>query len=157
MTRSFPLRSFSQSPRVGFPRTPFQCASVDFRKGDLKRRNVPRVQGSKPQNTTFALYLVRQHAALFVLFGSLFVSFPRLASPCLASRFRHHPSRKAPGVVARLKALGASVDGLLSQEEIAVLDALPATMAAQKTSPVTPGSFRLMKKIVTKESGWPQK
>lgn len=75
---------------------------------------------------------------------------PRLTLPST-------PSQKAPGVVARLKALGASVDGLLSKEEGAVLDALPASMAAPKTSPVTPGSFRLMQKIVTKGSGWPQK
>lgn len=60
-------------------------------------------------------------------------------------------------MVARLKALGASVEGLLSEEEGAVLDALPASMAGPKTSPVTPGSFRLMQKIVTKGSEWPQK
>eukprot|EP00903_Cladosiphon_okamuranus_P013917 g12945.t1 len=66
-------------------------------------------------------------------------------------------AKAAPGVVARLKALGASVDSLLSEEERGVLDALPASMAAPKTSPVTPGSFRLMQKVVTKGSGWPQK
>eukprot|EP00752_Nemacystus_decipiens_P009894 g8827.t1 len=66
-------------------------------------------------------------------------------------------AKAAPGVVARLKALGASVEGLLSEEEGAVLDALPASMAAPKTSPVTPGSFQLMQKIVTKGSRWPQK
>lgn len=64
---------------------------------------------------------------------------------------------KAPGVVARLKALGASVQGLLSEEEGGVLDALPTSMAAAKTSPVTPGSFRLMQKVVAKGSDWPQK
>ncbi|CAM9558960.1 unnamed protein product, partial [Ectocarpus sp. 4 AP-2014] len=63
----------------------------------------------------------------------------------------------APGVVARVKALGATVDGLLSEEEIAVLDALPPSMAAAKTTPVAPGSFRLMQKILTKDSGWPEK
>lgn len=64
---------------------------------------------------------------------------------------------KAPGVVARLKALGASVEGLLSEEEGVVLDALPTSIAAAKTSPVTPGSFRLMQKIVAKGSAWPKK
>lgn len=60
-------------------------------------------------------------------------------------------------MVTRLKTLGASVEGLLSKEEGAVLDALPTSMAAAKTSPVTPGSFRLMQKIVAKGSDWPQK
>lgn len=64
---------------------------------------------------------------------------------------------KAPGVVARLKALGASVEGLLSAEESAVLESLPSSMAGPKTTPVTPGSFRLMQKIVTPGSGWPKK
>lgn len=65
--------------------------------------------------------------------------------------------RKAPGVAARLKALGAGVEGLLSAEEGAVLDNLPASLAAPKTTPVTPGSFRLMQKVLTKTSGWPAK
>ncbi len=73
------------------------------------------------------------------------------------SHTRCHIRQKAPGVVARLKTLGSSVDGLLSEEEAAVLDALPGSMASPKSSPVTPGSFQLMKKIVTKNSGWPQK
>lgn len=60
-------------------------------------------------------------------------------------------------MVARVKALGTTVDGLLSEEEIAVLDALPPSMAATKTTPVAPGSFRLMQKILTKDSGWPEK
>ncbi|CAM9687415.1 unnamed protein product [Pylaiella littoralis] len=66
-------------------------------------------------------------------------------------------AQAAPGVVARLKALGASVEGLLSEEEGVVLDALPTSIAAAKTSPVTPGSFRLMQKIVAKGSAWPKK
>ncbi|CAM9522470.1 unnamed protein product [Ectocarpus sp. 13 AM-2016] len=66
-------------------------------------------------------------------------------------------AKAAPGVVARVKALGATVDGLLSEEEIAVLDTLPPSMAATKTTPVAPGSFRLMQKILTKDSGWPEK
>lgn len=64
---------------------------------------------------------------------------------------------KAPSVASRLKALGAAVDGLLSQEDRAVLDSLPASLAAPKTAPVTPGSFRLMQKIVKKGSGWSEK
>lgn len=56
-----------------------------------------------------------------------------------------------------MKALGAAVDGLLSEEDSAVLDALPPSMASTKTTPVAPGSFRLMQKILTKESGWPEK
>ncbi|CAN0546639.1 unnamed protein product, partial [Ectocarpus sp. 12 AP-2014] len=66
-------------------------------------------------------------------------------------------AKAAPGVVARVKALGATVDGLLPEEEMAVLDALPPSMAATKTTPVAPGSFRLMQKILTKDSGWPEK
>ncbi|CAM9832790.1 unnamed protein product, partial [Hapterophycus canaliculatus] len=66
-------------------------------------------------------------------------------------------AKAAPGVVARLKTLGASVEGLLSAEESAVLDSLPSSMGAPKTTPVTPGSFRLMQKIVTQGSGWPKK
>eukprot|EP00904_Undaria_pinnatifida_P002594 jgi/Undpi1/12335/HiC_scaffold_5.g02011.m1 len=66
-------------------------------------------------------------------------------------------SKAAPGVAARLKALGAGVEGLLSAEEGAVLDNLPASLAAPKTTPVTPGSFRLMQKVLTKTSGWPAK
>ncbi|CAM9435604.1 unnamed protein product [Scytosiphon promiscuus] len=66
-------------------------------------------------------------------------------------------AKAAPGVVARLKALGASVEGLLSEEESAVLDSLPSSMASPKANPVTPGSFRLMQKIVTPGSGWPKK
>ncbi|CAB1119021.1 unnamed protein product [Ectocarpus sp. CCAP 1310/34] len=65
-------------------------------------------------------------------------------------------AKAAPGVVARVKALGATVK-LLSEEEIAVLDALPPSMAATKTTPVAPGGFRLMQKILTKDSGWPEK
>lgn len=64
---------------------------------------------------------------------------------------------KAPNVAARLKSLGTGVDGLLSEEERAILDALPASLAAPKTSPVTPGSFRLVQKIISKGSAWPDK
>ena len=60
-------------------------------------------------------------------------------------------------MVTRLKTLGATAEGLLSAEESAVLDHLPASLAAPKTSPVTPGSFRLMQKILRKNSGWPVK
>ena len=64
---------------------------------------------------------------------------------------------QAPNVVRRLKALGTSVEGLLSEEEGRVLDALPDSLAAPKTSPVSPGSFSLMKKIIKKNSNWPEK
>ena len=64
---------------------------------------------------------------------------------------------QAPNVVRRLKALGASVEGLLSEEEERVLDALPESLAAPKTSPVSPGSFSLMKKIINKNTNWPDK
>lgn len=60
-------------------------------------------------------------------------------------------------MAARLKALGATVEGLLSAEEGAVLDQLPASLAAPKSIPVTPGSFRLMQTIIRKSSVWPVK
>ncbi|CAM9910687.1 unnamed protein product, partial [Sphacelaria rigidula] len=64
---------------------------------------------------------------------------------------------QAPSVAARLKALGSSVSGLLSEEEASVLDSLPASLAGAKSSPVTAGSFPLMQKIIRKGSGWPEK
>lgn len=66
-------------------------------------------------------------------------------------------SFKAASVTGRLKSLGASVDGLLSEAEGTVLDSLPTSLAAAKTSPVTRGSFGLMQKIVSKSSNWPDK
>lgn len=66
-------------------------------------------------------------------------------------------SKAAAGVASRLKALGASVEGLLSAEEGVVLDLLPASLAAPKSSPVAPGSFRLMQTVLRKNSAWPVK
>lgn len=60
-------------------------------------------------------------------------------------------------MASRLKTLGASVDGLLTEEESAILDALPASLAAPKSSAVTPGGFPLMEKIIRKGLGWPDK
>ncbi|CAM9440026.1 unnamed protein product [Ascophyllum nodosum] len=66
-------------------------------------------------------------------------------------------AKAAPSVARRLKALGASVEELMSEEEGRMLETLPASLAAPKTTPVTPGSFGLMKRIIKKDSGWPDK
>lgn len=65
--------------------------------------------------------------------------------------------KQAASVAARLKALGSGDSGLLTAAEVAVLDALPDSLSAAKTVPVTPGSFPLMQKIIRKGSGWPEK
>lgn len=59
-------------------------------------------------------------------------------------------------MASRLKALGSTV-GVLLSEDAGVLDSLPQSLAASKSTPVTPGSFPLMQRIVRKGSAWPEK
>ncbi|CAM9612388.1 unnamed protein product, partial [Choristocarpus tenellus] len=63
----------------------------------------------------------------------------------------------AATVAARLKAIGAGVEGLLSKEESALLDALPASLLSSKGTPVCPGSYALLLKILKKPSKWSEK